>query len=187
MSKTADTLETAMAIRIHRAATSSREYDCITVVISDLHLSCDLVSERQIRLADGLARSHGLELRVDPELRERVEVALTKNHGATTRPVAHEAAPSALSAVPAGFSLKKGDTLSGEGYVEVWNENQKNGQMVYENECHVIYQLLSAMLATPRLELEPLGDGSAVSFEKVLDAISSAPAVALNGGNDARH
>lgn len=89
--------------------------------------------------------------------------------------------------VPAGFSLKKGETLSGEGYVEVWNENQKNGQMVYENESHVIYQLLSAMLAPPPLAPVQEGNGAAVSFEEVLDAISSTPAVAVNGGDDARH
>jgi hypothetical protein len=69
-------MEIARKIRIHRAATTSREYDAITVVIADLHLRCDLVCDRQIRLANALAESHGIPLTVDDTLAERVRKAL---------------------------------------------------------------------------------------------------------------
>lgn len=67
---------TVTAIRIERAETATRQYDCITVVIGDLHLRCDLMDDRQIRLAQRLADSHGVALHVGPGLGGRVAAAL---------------------------------------------------------------------------------------------------------------
>lgn len=69
-------MERATCVRIRKAANSSREYDTLTVRIADLTLSCDLVNDRQIRLANRLAVSHGAELRVSDELQERVQQVL---------------------------------------------------------------------------------------------------------------
>lgn len=60
------------AIRIHRQSNTAREYDAIQVVLADLHLSCDLVSDRQISLAKRLADENGMPLEVAPELQARV-------------------------------------------------------------------------------------------------------------------
>ena len=68
--------ETATTIRIERAETSGRQYDRITVVIGDLHLHADLTDNRQIRLAQRLADSHGVALQVGPGLGARVAEAL---------------------------------------------------------------------------------------------------------------
>jgi len=67
--------ESVRKVRIHTMQTS-KTYPALTVVIADLHLNADLVNDRQIRLADQLARSHGLELEVDPALQDRVNRAL---------------------------------------------------------------------------------------------------------------
>jgi hypothetical protein len=69
-------MEHVTCVRIHRAANGSREYDAITVHIADLALICDLVNDRQIRLANRLAVSHGAELRVSNDMQERVMQAL---------------------------------------------------------------------------------------------------------------
>lgn len=61
-------MEAVKMVRVHRKATAVREYDAITVCIGDLHLSCDLVSERQFALARRLAEDQGCEFVVAPEL-----------------------------------------------------------------------------------------------------------------------
>ena len=67
---------TPVCIRIRRASTTARDYVAIQVVIADLHLSCDLVDDRQIGLAKALADDHGIPLDVAPEFEERVARAL---------------------------------------------------------------------------------------------------------------
>lgn len=69
-------IEQAVSVRVHRMATTTREYDAITVCIAGMRLSCDVVSNRDIRLAHRLARSHGAHWMVAPELDERVQSAL---------------------------------------------------------------------------------------------------------------
>lgn len=69
-------LETVRSVRITKVSTTSRSYDAIVVVLADMHLSKDLTSDRDIRLASSLARSHGVDMDVSPELRERVKAAL---------------------------------------------------------------------------------------------------------------
>jgi hypothetical protein len=70
--------EPVVSVRIHERHVGPRPYVAITVVIADLHLYCDLVSNRQIRLAAALARRSGIELDVASELRERVAAALAE-------------------------------------------------------------------------------------------------------------
>ncbi len=69
-------MERAKIVRLHRKATTTREYDAITVCIGDLKLSCDVVDDRQIRIAALLADSHQCPFQVAPELTERAETAL---------------------------------------------------------------------------------------------------------------
>ena len=64
-------------VRIHRAATTSREYDAITVHVGGLGLSADIVNDRQIRQAKHLAESHEATWQVSPELQSRVDAALS--------------------------------------------------------------------------------------------------------------
>ena len=66
----------AQQVKVHRVATSSREYDAITVVIGDLHLRCDAVDDRIIRLARKLADAHGAVFMCDDENADRVRAAL---------------------------------------------------------------------------------------------------------------
>lgn len=68
-------MERIKTVRLHRKATASREYDAITVSIGDLFLSCDLVNDRQIRLAKLLAASHGADFSVCDALEERAAKA----------------------------------------------------------------------------------------------------------------
>ena len=70
----------AHQVRIQRRATASREYDAITVVIGDLHLRCDAVDDRSIRLARRLADAHGATFMYDDATAERVRSAL-QDHG----------------------------------------------------------------------------------------------------------
>lgn len=69
-------LEAVSMVRIGRCGTSGGDYDCIEVTLADLHLRCDLVNDRQIRLAKRLALDHGAAFVVAPDFRERVEAAL---------------------------------------------------------------------------------------------------------------
>lgn len=66
-------MERASLVRVHTKEVGSRRYDAITVVVADLHLSCDWVNTRQLRLAKRLADSHGADFQVAPELQGRVD------------------------------------------------------------------------------------------------------------------
>lgn len=66
----------AVQVRIHRRQVGEREYDAITVLIADLNLSCDLVCDRQIRLAHELAIQHQATFMYDDANAERVKTAL---------------------------------------------------------------------------------------------------------------
>lgn len=66
----------ALQVKIHRVATSAREYDAVTVVIGDLHLRCDVTSDRVIRLAKKLADSHQAYFMYDAANAERVQSVL---------------------------------------------------------------------------------------------------------------
>lgn len=68
--------EPVTAIRIHRKQVGERTFDAITVILSDLHLSCDAVNDRHIRCAACLATASGVALHVSSELKERVGQAL---------------------------------------------------------------------------------------------------------------
>ena len=62
-------------VKIHRRATTAREYDAITVVIGGLHLSADLMCDRQIRMAKRLAEDHAAVFMYDDANAERVRAA----------------------------------------------------------------------------------------------------------------
>ena len=66
----------AVSVRVARRATTAREYDAITVVIGDLRLSCDLTSDREIRMAKKLADEHQADFIFDDANAERVKTAL---------------------------------------------------------------------------------------------------------------
>ena len=66
-------MERASLVRVHTKETGMRSYDAITVVVADLHLSCNWVNARQLRLAKRLAESHGAQFQVAPELQGRVD------------------------------------------------------------------------------------------------------------------
>lgn len=70
-------IELVRSVRIKRQSTMTKSYDAIVVVIADMHLSMDLTSDRDIRLASALARSHGVDMDVTPELQDRVKAALS--------------------------------------------------------------------------------------------------------------
>lgn len=63
-------------VKVQRVATAAREYDAITVVIGDLHLRCDAVDARSIRLARRLADEHGATFMFDEATASRVRDAL---------------------------------------------------------------------------------------------------------------
>lgn len=71
-------MERAVQVRISRRQVGQREFDGITVVISDLHLNCDLRSDRDIRLAHRLAENHQAAFIYDPVNAERVRKALAE-------------------------------------------------------------------------------------------------------------
>ena len=64
------------SIRLVERSTMARTYDAIELVIGDLHVRCDLVCDRDIRLARRIADSHGAHWYVAPHLQERVARAL---------------------------------------------------------------------------------------------------------------
>ncbi len=66
----------AHQVKVQRVATTAREYDAITVVIGDLHLRCDAVDDRAIRLARNLADAHGATFMYDDATAPRVRAAL---------------------------------------------------------------------------------------------------------------
>lgn len=71
-----DDVMRAHQVKVHRVATASREYDAITVCIGDLHLRCDAVDDRSIRLARRLADAHGAYFMYDDATALRVQAAL---------------------------------------------------------------------------------------------------------------
>jgi hypothetical protein len=66
-------MEQATLVRVHTKEVGARRFNAITVVLADLHLSCDWTNPRQLRLAKRLADSHGAVFQVDPALQERVD------------------------------------------------------------------------------------------------------------------
>lgn len=66
----------AHRVQIHRRQVGVREFDGITVYIADLRLSCDLMNDRQIRLAHELATQHQAFFMYDDVNAERVKAAL---------------------------------------------------------------------------------------------------------------
>ena len=58
-------------VLVHSVATTSREYDAISVVIGDLHLRCDVRGARDIKLAKRLADDHGAIYDCDPGVLSR--------------------------------------------------------------------------------------------------------------------
>jgi len=78
-SESPDDPERVGHVRIHNLATSTRTYAAVTIVIADLHLSADLVSDRQIRLAKTISESHGASFVVSDMLKDRVDAALNKS------------------------------------------------------------------------------------------------------------
>jgi hypothetical protein len=60
------------SVKVHRRATTTREYDAITVVIGDLHLSCDVRGSRDIRMAKRLADEAGCPYSCEPAVWERM-------------------------------------------------------------------------------------------------------------------
>ena len=66
----------AVIVRVARRATTVREYDAIIVVLGDLHLACDLVSDRQIKLAKKIADDHEAAFVFDDANAERVRTVL---------------------------------------------------------------------------------------------------------------
>lgn len=66
----------AHQVKVHRVATATREYDAITVAIGDLHLRCDAVDDRTIRMARRLAEDHKAYFTHDDATAMRVRAAL---------------------------------------------------------------------------------------------------------------
>ena len=66
----------AISVTIKRVQTGDREYDAITVVMGDLHLRCDAVCDRDIKLAKRLADDHQAWFQYDEHCAPRVQAAL---------------------------------------------------------------------------------------------------------------
>lgn len=66
----------AHKVSIQRLATTSREYDAVTVFIGDLQLRCDVVDDRTIKLAKRLADDHGAFFYYDDENAQQVRRAI---------------------------------------------------------------------------------------------------------------
>jgi hypothetical protein len=66
------------SVQLHSLRGARGPYDAITVRIGGLSLRCDLVNDRQLRLASILAQSYGCELGIEPQYRERVSRALER-------------------------------------------------------------------------------------------------------------
>lgn len=69
-------MDAAKAVSIRREQASRGFYDCIKVVIGDLHLRCDVTCDRDIRAAKRLADDHGAVFEYAPEVAQRVCSAL---------------------------------------------------------------------------------------------------------------
>lgn len=64
------------SVRIRRRQVGNREFDSITISLCDLHLSCDLMDDRQIKNARKLADEHGAWFEYDEANAERVRSVL---------------------------------------------------------------------------------------------------------------
>lgn len=73
---------TALRVSIKRipADAGKPAYDQLRVCLADLHLRCDVIDDRTIRLAKALAEDHGCSLEVDEHNAERVRRALAGRH-----------------------------------------------------------------------------------------------------------
>lgn len=70
------------SVKIKTNSTTTRTYPAIQIVLADISFSCDLISDRQIRLAKRIADDHGVALECyEPELNSRIISALTKQEG----------------------------------------------------------------------------------------------------------
>lgn len=67
-------------VRIRRRQVGNREFDSITISLCDLHLSCDLMDDRQIKNARKLADEHGAWFEYDEANAERVRSVLGITH-----------------------------------------------------------------------------------------------------------
>lgn len=73
---------TALRVSIKRipADAGKPAYDQLRVVLADLHLRCDVLDDRTIRLAKRLADDHGCAFDVDEPNTDRVQRALAGRH-----------------------------------------------------------------------------------------------------------
>ena len=69
-------MEKVICVKVEKMETTTRKFNQIRVVVSDLHLTCDLVTDRQIRLAKRLADSHQASFMYDDTNAERVREVL---------------------------------------------------------------------------------------------------------------
>ena len=77
-------IEAVKSVRLMRGCTAyylggdfvTREFDVVQVDLMGMNLTAPLNSDRAIRLAHGLAKSHGAEFDIEPEYEERVRNAL---------------------------------------------------------------------------------------------------------------
>jgi hypothetical protein len=74
----------AHRVSVKRVQVGSRTFDQIKVVIGDLHLKTDLMSDRDIRLAHRLAEDHQATFLYDEANAERVRRVLGIQHDANT-------------------------------------------------------------------------------------------------------
>lgn len=63
-------------VKIKRKQLGDRVFDAITICICDLHFSCDLMDDRQIKLARRLADDQGAWFAYDDHNAERVRRVL---------------------------------------------------------------------------------------------------------------
>ena len=66
----------AHTVKIQRVAVGNRTYDAVTVHIGGLHLRCDAVDARTIRLGKRLANDHSALFMYDDEVAPIVRDAL---------------------------------------------------------------------------------------------------------------
>lgn len=69
-------MDAVKAVSVRREQSARGHYDCIKVVIGDLHLRCDVTCDRDIRLAKRLADDHGAPFNYDVGTQDRVMAAL---------------------------------------------------------------------------------------------------------------
>lgn len=57
---------------------SGAKYDEIALIMGDLHFACDLVADRQIKLARRLSEEIKADWRIHPDLQDRVNAVLAE-------------------------------------------------------------------------------------------------------------